>query len=101
MSSKPYGVPRTDALFHELSVAHYGESALARRERVEHGLLKHAVALEKELVALRNWLDNNTTFYNTDDSDGPVLAGVSARIWYHATDDQLSYPFSTVVKAAS
>ncbi len=46
------------------------------------------------------WLDRNTTFYNTDESAAPVLASVSRRIWYHATDDTESYPFSAVVRAA-
>ena len=64
---------------------------------------------EAEVAALREWLDNNTTFYDVV-SDGPesctsgpnipVLASVSKRIWYHATDDQTSYPFSTVADAA-
>ena len=57
--------------------------------------------LEDENKRLREqieWLDNNTTFYNTDESDGPVLASVSKRIWYHATDDTVAYPFSALLK---
>lgn len=49
--TKPYGVPRTDALFHELSVAPYGEAAYERIGRVEGGLLRLCVQLEKELIA--------------------------------------------------
>src|SRR4029077_11012133 len=59
--------------------------------------------------AERKWLDSNTTFYDVQ-PDGPesctagpnipVLAAVSKRIWYHATDDQSSYPFSAVLDAA-
>jgi len=55
---------------------------------------------------MREWLDSNTTFYDVDadyDVEGrniPTLAQVSARIWYHATDDTKSYPFSAVVAAA-
>ena len=40
------------------------------------------------------------TFYDTKDSAGPVLAAVSARIWYHATDN-LDYPLDAVVDAMS
>ena len=43
------------------------------------------------------WLDNNTTFCD----DGKlVLASVTKRIWYHATDDTKAYPFSKVIQAA-
>jgi hypothetical protein len=44
-------------------------------------------------------LVSQMTFYNVGESDGPVLAAVSKRIWYHATDD-LSYPLAAVVDAA-
>lgn len=61
--------------------------------------------LEAELAALRDWLDNSTTYYDTAEADRfidvqPVLAAVSKRIWYHATDDQASYPFSAVAGRA-
>jgi hypothetical protein len=46
------------------------------------------------------WLDKNMTYYNTAESERPVLASVSKRIWYHATDDMDSYPFSAVARAA-
>ncbi len=51
------------------------------------------------------WLDNNTTYFDVQPPavnapNVPVLAAVSKRIWYHATDDQLSYPFSDVIRAA-
>lgn len=54
-----------------------------------------------ELEGKLKWLDNNTTFYdvNSAGSNVPVLASVSKRIWYHATDDQRSYPFSAVIAA--
>lgn len=32
------------------------------------------------------WLTKNTTFYNTAESQRPVLADYAQRIWYHATD---------------
>jgi hypothetical protein len=65
-------------------------------------------ALDREAVrdeALMKWLDNNTTYFDVkppavDAPNVPVLAAVSKRIWYHATDDQLSYPFSDVVRTA-
>jgi len=55
---------------------------------------------------LRHFVDNNMTFYDVDadyDVEGhniPTLAQVSKRIWYHATDDITSYPFSAVIDAA-
>jgi hypothetical protein len=71
---------------------HYAEAA----DRIE------------ELEARLEWMDNNTMFYDVDHNliDGtdtppnvPVLASVSKRIWYHATDDTESYPFSKVLEA--
>ena len=50
-----------------------------------------------ELKATVAWLDNNSTFC---DNGKPVLAEVTKRIWYHATDDVDSYPFSAVIQAA-
>lgn len=53
--------------------------------------------------AILEWLDKNTTFYDVapyaaDSPNVPTLASVSKRIWYHATDDQLSWPFSKVIE---
>ena len=62
--------------------------------------LAYIEALEQERAALHAWLNNNSTFYDTAASDAPVLAEVSERIWYHATDDQESWPFSKVVERA-
>lgn len=65
-----------------------------------------AAAAEADDARLREWLDNNTTFYNVDADwpvEGPnipILAQVSKRIWYHATDDETSYPFSAAIDAA-
>ena len=62
--------------------------------------------LERALAEERKWIDSRTTFYDVDadyDVEGrniPALARVSERIWYHATDDVTSYPFSTVIDAA-
>lgn len=55
--------------------------------------------------AIEHFIDNNMTFYDVD-ADWPVeghnipaLAQVSNRIWYHATDDITSYPFSKLIDA--
>ena len=82
------------------------EVADNRAETAERQL----AAARAELDELKHWLDNNTTFYDvTPDTGGaactsgpniPVLASVSKRIWYHATDDQKNYPFSAVALAA-
>ena len=63
---------------------------------------RNGVALVFDPVDVRNWLDNNTTFFDVDHTEKtkgsniPVLAYVSNRVWYHATDDTESYPFSAV-----
>ena len=65
-----------------------------------------AKAAQAEIAALRDFVDKNMTFYDVDaDSlvdapNIPVLAQVSNRIWYHATDDTKSCPFSAVIDAA-
>ena len=51
---------------------------------------------ERAQSEIREWLQNNMTFYNTSESDRPVLADVSKRIWYHATDS-VAYPFDSVI----
>jgi hypothetical protein len=61
--------------------------------------------LREENARLLYWLDNNTTFFDTiapviEGPNVPVLAAVCRRIWYHATDDQSSYPFSAVIALA-
>jgi len=48
----------------------------------------------EEIKRLRNWMDNN--FTHCEPGAVPVLGSVSKRIWYHATDDTESYPFSEV-----
>lgn len=56
--------------------------------------------------SLLSWLGSNMTFYDvntqcsTQHPNIPVLASVSKRIWYHATDNQLDFPFSQVVRSA-
>ena len=57
-------------------------------------------------ATLVDWLDNNMKFKDAtqgglDVSDGsPALASVSKRLWYFATDDMDSHPFSEVVMRA-
>jgi len=56
----------------------------------------------ERLNKIEEWLDNNTIHSDAKDCldcEGIVLAEVSKRIWYHATDDEQSWPFSEVVKA--
>lgn len=75
-----------------------GESG---RQALRLATLELELAAAKDDAAqLRRWLDSNTTFYNTDESSAPVLASVSKRIWYHATDDTDSFPFSAVAARA-
>ena len=62
----------------------------------------HIEKLEAQLALMREWLDNNTTHYETEGrrSAIPVLATVSRKIWYHATDDCESYPFTDMMDKA-
>jgi hypothetical protein len=93
------------------------EVAEHRRQTFENQLNDHLqklVAKERELTAakervreLEGWLNSKTTYYDVDTEDRqyPVLADLSrvlrtARIWYHATDDTSSYPFSEVIDRA-
>jgi superfamily I DNA/RNA helicase len=58
-------------------------------------------ALEAERDALRSWLDNNMTHYNTAEAGArPILAEFGKRVWYHVTDDTESFPFSAAIDAA-
>ena len=50
---------------------------------------------QEKVAKLRNWMDNNFTY--CEPGAVPVLGSVTKRIWYHATDDTESYPFSEVV----
>jgi hypothetical protein len=95
--------PRTDANY----VCHYGDGIgqwVPREFACE--LERELAAAQAEIAALRNFVDKNMTFYDVDadflvDAPNiPVLAQVSNRIWYHATDDTKSYPFSAVIDAA-
>ena len=61
---------------------------------------------QAKISATRRWVNNNMTFYDVE-PDGPdictsgpnipTLAGVSKRIWYHATDNQTVSLFSEVI----
>ena len=68
-----------------------------------------AIRQERQIAeydSLITWLNSNTTFYDVDvrastqHPNIPVLASVSNRIWYHATDNQLDFPFSQVIRSA-
>ena len=55
----------------------------------------------EEMDALRSWLDNNMTHYNTSEAGArPILAELGKRVWYHVTDDTESFPFSAAIDAA-
>ena len=95
-----------DAL--EAEVAEYRKCAddAAMKHKVERdGLMEQVAALTKDAERMR-WLDMTTTFFNVDHTEPirganiPILSSVSARIWYHATDDTESYPLSAVADAA-
>ena len=91
---------QTIAMINTTSAAMVGLVAENTRLQKKVTDLEERLFIEKiELANLRAWLDDNTTFYNTDESSAPVLASVSKRIWYHATDDKVSYPFSHVAAA--
>lgn len=77
------------------------QSSVSAATWMPHEWVIEAIMLAAaESGRLRAWIDSNTTFYNVGESDGPVLASVSKRIWYHATDDTESYPFSAVAEKA-
>jgi hypothetical protein len=70
-----------------------------------HGIdstCSHTIEAYGQMEQQIAWLNDNSTFYDTEgmSSAVPVLASVSKRIWYHATDDVDSYPFSDVMEAA-
>ena len=71
-----------------------------------HAKLINAIAAllvqERELARseIFEWLRNNMTFYNTGEADRPVLADVSKRIWYHATDS-MALPFNKLIALGS
>jgi hypothetical protein len=66
-------------------------------QRADNAEMKVA-ALEQQLEAMKQWLDSNTTHYDPRVHLMPSLA--AERIWYHATDDTESFPFSKVIDAA-
>jgi hypothetical protein len=96
--------PRTDAETYGSFEKPVVSAYLART------LERELAARDAEVAQLRSWLDNNTMFMEVDHSftfeeidampNVPVLASVSKRIWYHATDDTESGPFSRVIDAA-
>ena len=86
--------------------SHYWQDLAVANRRVAEDNQTKLAAAQAEIAALRNFVDNNMTFYDVDADwpvdakNVPVLAQVSDRIWYHATDDTKSYPFSKVIDAA-
>ena len=99
--------PRTDAAEHNMGSVvepHYVVDV-----EVAHDLERELVEAQANISAMRRWVNNNMTFYDVE-PDGPdvftsgpnipTLAGVSKRIWYHATDNQTVSLFSDVIDAA-
>ena len=85
------------------------ESALSCAEnanKLSTEFLREREQLKAKNDSLVSWLGSNMTFYDvntqcsTQHPNIPVLASVSKRIWYHATDNQLDFPFSQVVRSA-
>lgn len=97
-------IKELDALLKRLRV-HDDDALIEEAADIIESLRERLQRAEAEIERLRYWLDNNTTFYDVDADwpvEGhniPVLAQVSNRIWYHATDDMTSYPFSKVIDA--
>ncbi len=56
--------------------------------------------MKTKLEAIKEWLDSNTTYYKPNGHNKPALDSVSAQIWYHATDDVKSYPFTKMMEVA-
>ena len=83
---------------------------IAEQEAQRDSLLDQIEHLEKvirtdddriaALEAQIDWLNKNSTFYEPNGHNKPALDSVSKRIWYHATDDTESYPFSAVIDKA-
>ena len=81
----------------------------AENDSLQHALtdaIKKLAEAKAKISAMRRWVNNNMTFYDVE-PDGPdvctsgpnipTLAGVSKRIWYHATDNQTVSLFSEVI----
>ena len=60
----------------------------------------HTVKDNEDLVRGLDWLNNHITFYEPNGHNKPALDSASKRIWYHATNDTNSYPFSDVIDKA-
>jgi hypothetical protein len=98
----PWTGPRKAAALIERLVAEKAEAERVARDHYDwwRTAIARAEAAEADAARLRKWLDNNTTHYNTAERESPVLASVSKRIWYHASDDMESWPFSAAIDAA-
>ena len=99
--------------YNGLNFARAIESAVAAKLQAEIDLMRvsndklvHDLDAAMSDVKRLRYLDENSTFFDVDpdfDTEGrniPVLASVSKRIWYHATDDMTNYPLSAVASAA-
>ena len=89
--------PRTDKLMGDMSAGWH------LRWAESHIQLERELAeAQAKISAMRRWVNNNMTFYDVEPNEPhgpntPTLAGVSKRIWYHATDNQTVSLFSEVI----
>jgi hypothetical protein len=88
------------------STLRYTQQALARTTqdrnecaRQRNEALRRVADLSTDADRYR-WLKENITHYDTAESERPVLASVSKRIWYHATDD-VAWSLDAVIDNAS
>jgi hypothetical protein len=77
------------------------ESELRQERLIRKARAQDVAAIVAEKGALRAWLNNNMTHYNTSEAGArPILAEFGKRVWYHVTDDCVSFPFSAAIDAA-
>lgn len=94
--TRPVEVAKWKAI--AISASEHEDQAEKEVERLDVLILscRQQIKADKvEVERLRDWMDNN--FTHCEPGAVPVLGSVSKRIWYHATDDTESYPFSEVV----
>jgi hypothetical protein len=92
--------PRTDVAEHNMGSVvepHYVVDVDCSRQ-----LERELAEAQAKISTMRRWVNNNMTFYDVEPNEPhgpntPTLAGVSKRIWYHATDNQTVSLFSEVI----
>jgi hypothetical protein len=97
--------PRTDAAVHPTQLLRRADGTFVEIvDAVTCRQLERELAeAQAKISAMRRWVNNNMTFYDVDPDvcttgpNIPTLAGVSKRIWYHATNNQTVSLFSEVI----